>query len=234
MSVPLQKILEANRTQFHSVVPFDPARHKLVALDLSGNQEITDYMVNDTTAFSQYINSKLEEAGATYGIGGYNEHRSLYSRSRVFDAANDGAEPRRLHLGTDIWGKQYTSVSAPLDGVVHSFGFNEGYGNYGTTIILSHRLNNITFFTLYGHLSRNYIKNMQEGDNIEKGQVFAEFGIPSDNGEWPPHLHIQIIGELDGWSGDYPGVCRFSERDAYLSNCPDPDLVLNLNQYLNR
>jgi peptidoglycan LD-endopeptidase LytH len=116
--------------------------------------------------------------------------------------------------------------------VVHSFAYNEGYGNYGTTIILTHRLGSISFHTLYGHLSRSCIINLEEGANIEKGEVFGEFGIPSDNGDWPPHLHMQIISELDGWSGDYPGVCRFSERDAYLSNCPDPDLILQLNQYV--
>jgi hypothetical protein len=27
---------------------------------------------------------------------------------------------------------------------------------------------------------------------------------------------------------DYPGVCAYSEKDAYLANCPDPDLILNM------
>ncbi|RZJ29356.1 MAG: peptidase M23, partial [Flavobacterium sp.] len=29
-----------------------------------------------------------------------------------------------------------------------------------------------------------------------------------------------------GLKGDYQGVCKFSERDQYLSNCPDPNIVL--------
>ncbi|RYZ27368.1 MAG: DUF559 domain-containing protein, partial [Sphingobacteriales bacterium] len=113
-----------------------------------------------------------------------------------------GAEPRRLHLGIDIWGKPYTKVMAPLDG--------------------------ISFHTLYGHLSLNSLKNLHEGDVVRKGDVFCEFGIPFENGQWPPHLHFQIIKDMQGWKGDYSGVCRFSEREQYLQNCPDADLILGM------
>jgi peptidoglycan LD-endopeptidase LytH len=117
---------------------------------------------------------------------------------------------------------------APLDGIIHSFAFNNQFGDYGATIILSHILDKISFYTLYGHLSLNSIKNIQEGSRIEKGEIFAEFGIPAENGQWPPHLHFQIIKEIGEWKGDYPGVCKFSERDKWLSNSPDPAIILNL------
>jgi hypothetical protein len=32
--------------------------------------------------------------------------------------------------------------------------------------------------------------------------------------------------------GDYPGVCKYSEREKWLRNSPDPDLILNLNQFM--
>lgn len=120
---------------------------------------------------------------------------------------------------------------APLDGIVHSFAFNNRFGDYGATIILSHLLNGVSFYTLYGHLSLNSIKNIQEGDRIEKGDVFGEFGIPSENGSWPPHLHFQIISNIGEWKGDYPGVCKFSEKEKWLANSPDPDIILQLNQF---
>ncbi len=143
-----------------------------------------------------------------------------------------GAEPRRLHLGTDIWGKPYTKIMAPLNGIVHSFAFNNAFGDYGATIILTHNLEGESFHTLYGHLSLNSIKNIQEGDVIMKGDVFAEFGIPFENGQWPPHLHFQIIKDMHGAKGDYPGVCKFSEREMYLNNCPDADLILGMMKYI--
>jgi len=31
--------------------------------------------------------------------------------------------------------------------------------------------------------------------------------------------------------GDYPGVCKFSEKEQYLRNCPNPDLILQMMQY---
>jgi peptidoglycan LD-endopeptidase LytH len=77
----------------------------------------------------------------------------------------------------------------------------------------------------------NSIENIQEGDRIEKGRVFAEFGIPSENGHWPPHLHFQLINDIGNWKGDYPGVCKFSEKDTWLANSPDPNTILQLQQF---
>jgi murein DD-endopeptidase MepM/ murein hydrolase activator NlpD len=212
-------------SEFAPVVPFEKG-DKLVHLDFTGNnRELVPAILEDTQAFTRYINQKLEDAGARYGIGGYGEHRTIYSRSRVFDTP-DGTEPRRLHLGVDIWGKPYTKVMAPLAGIVHSFGFHNALGDYGTVVILSHKLAEMSFYTLYGHLSLNSIQNMQEGDVVRKGDVFAQFGIPFENGHWPPHLHFQVILDMEGNKGDYPGVCRFSEKEKYLDNCPDPDLIL--------
>lgn len=233
MFMQLPAILKSHQHAFGPVVPFNRTKDKLLLMDFTkANTEMSEKILDDIDAFITYVNSKLNRAGARYGIGGYNEHRTVYSRSRVFDAAIGEEEPRRLHLGIDLWGKPHTAVMSPLDGIVHSFAFNDKFGDYGATIILSHQLDGVSFYTLYGHLSLSSIKNMHEGDNIRKGDVFAGFGIPAENGHWPPHLHFQIINDLQGWAGDYPGVCKFSEKEIWLNNCPDPDLVLGLNQYL--
>jgi murein DD-endopeptidase MepM/ murein hydrolase activator NlpD len=205
------------------------------------NKELNTETLNNTDLFIQYINAKLRSSNVRYGIGGYNEHRTIYSRSKLFDFPggllnHEGKslitdEPRRLHLGIDIWGRPYTKVMTPLNGIIHSFAFNNAFGDYGATIILTHNLNGFTFHTLYGHLSLNSIKNIQEGDVVRKGDVIAEFGIPFENGHWPPHLHFQVIVDMEGKKGDYPGVCAFSERERYLKNCPDPDVILGMMRY---
>ena len=70
---------------FHPVVPFDAAKDKLLRMDFTEqNPELHPELLNDTKAFSDYINQKLKNAGATYGIGGYAEHRTIYSRSELF------------------------------------------------------------------------------------------------------------------------------------------------------
>jgi peptidoglycan LD-endopeptidase LytH len=140
----------------------------------------------------------------------------------------DEQEPRRFHLGVDIWGPVGTKVMAPLDGVLHSFAFNNNDSDYGATLILTHNLEGCGFHTLYGHLSLNSLKNLYEGMTITRGEVIAEFGMRFENGNWPPHLHFQVITDMEGWKGDYPGVCRFSERQQWLDNCPDPNLILQM------
>jgi peptidoglycan LD-endopeptidase LytH len=224
--------LRKHADEFHPVVPFEKG-DKLLLLDFSeANKEMEAGIWSDTNLFISYINSKLEKAGAKYGIGGYAELRNFYSRSEVFNTG-DQEEPRRFHLGIDIWGRPYTKVMAPLDAIVHSFAFNNAFGDYGATIILTHQLEGRSFYTLYGHLSLNSIKNVHEGDRIKKGDVFAEFGIPFENGSWPPHLHFQIIINMDRGKGDYPGVCKLSEKESYLSNSPNPNLILRMMQYVN-
>lgn len=226
--VNLIKLLEKHSKFFFKVVPFT-SDDKLLQMDFSeDNTTLTPAVYNDINAFTKYVNDQLKSANAKYGLGGYNEKRAMYGRSDVFDG---GDEPRRLHLGIDIWGVPNTAVMAPVDGIVHSFAFNNAMGDYGATIIVTHQLENVTFHTLYGHLSLNSIKNLQQGDRIHGGDVIAGFGIPVENGHWPPHLHFQIIIDLEGMEGDYPGVCKYSEREKYLANCPDADLILNMMRY---
>lgn len=211
------------------VVPFNPVEDRLMAIDLTqNNRDLTQELVADTEAFSKYLDTIRETGNYRYLIGGYGEHRSIYSRSAVFDL---GEEPRRLHLGLDIWGEAGTPVMAALDGRIHSKGFNNQFGDYGATLILSHEWRGFEFFSLYGHLAEADL-HWPVGEKIPAGRAFAHVGRPVENGGWPPHLHVQLIIDMGEWSGDYPGVCRFSERAAYLANCPDPDLFCQLWRYV--
>ena len=224
--------LKNYRNGFAPVVPYQKKDGLLLMDFTAANKDLTDEILNNTALFSEYVEAQLEKAGAKYGIGGYDEPRTIYSRSQVFDTENE--EPRRLHLGTDIWGPAGTPVYAPLPGTVHSLGFNSAFGDYGATLILQHDMEGTIFHTLYGHLSLHSIEDKKEGETFEAGDWIAAFGEPAENGNWPPHLHFQLIIHMQGWRGDYPGVCKFSERERYLNNCPNPDLILNMMQYAKR
>jgi peptidoglycan LD-endopeptidase LytH len=228
----IDSLLKSYSFDFHSVVPFIPDKDKIILLDFTAaNTGLTADIINNIDKFSEYISAELETSGALYGVGGYGEHRTVYARSKMFDA-KEGEEPRRLHLGLDIWGKAGTEVYAPLDGKVHSLAFNNQYGDYGATIILSHLYREHHFHSLYGHVSLNDL-DLKEGLEVRKGNLFAHFGEPHENGNWPPHLHFQLIIDIGHSKGDYPGVCRFSEREKYLSNCPDPDLLAGLYRFVS-
>lgn len=225
----LENALIKNRSDFHPVVDFNPVKEKLFHFDFTSvNTEFNAVDISKTDFFCDYINTKLKESKSKYGIGGYNEDRTFYKRSKLFD----GEETRSIHLGIDIWGPADTPIYAPVGGTVHSFAFNDNYGDYGATVILKHQLNTITFHTLYGHLSLRDIAQLSEGNYITRGEVIGHFGKPEENGNWPPHLHFQVIKDMRVMKGDYPGVCTLSERDKYLANCPDADLVLGMMKYL--
>jgi murein DD-endopeptidase MepM/ murein hydrolase activator NlpD len=233
MHVAAYNIFMRNQAGFHPVVSFDPEKDKLLPIDLTGSGgDLTPSLLEDTAAFSSFIQKKISHAHARYAIGGYAEYREVYSRSKVFDANMPGNEPRRLHLGTDIWGPVGTPVFAPMGGLVYGFAFNDNFGDYGATLILQHQLDGTEFFTLYGHISLADISYLQEGDYVIRGQKIAHFGLPDENGHWPPHLHFQIIFDMGMNRSDYPGVCRYSESEKYLDNCPDPDLILQMNRFI--
>ncbi|MFT3979716.1 MAG: peptidoglycan DD-metalloendopeptidase family protein [Ferruginibacter sp.] len=229
MSIPvvstnLSRILQKNARDFHPIIKFDAGREKFFRFDFSEKSKLipAKETIAETFSFAEWVNDTLISHNATYGIGGYNEDRVLYRRSELFG----GEEARSIHLGIDIWGPAGTSVYAPLGGMVHSYAFNDQFGDYGATIILLHQLETISFYTLYGHLSLGDLSKVQAGAYISRGQVVGHFGRPEENGHWPPHLHFQVIEDLQLKEGDYPGVCKPSEAAYYLMNCPDPAPLL--------
>ena len=150
----------------------------------------------------------------------------MYKRSTVFK--NDIADERNIHIGLDLWVKAGTAVLAALDGKIHSFQHNAALGDYGPTIILEHTIKQLKFHTLYGHLSERSLVEKKVGQTIQKGELIAELGAPPINGDYAPHLHFQIIIDMEGKTGDYPGVCNEKMLSFYNSNCPDPNLLLKI------
>lgn len=209
------------------VVDYNAAKDKLYPFDFTfANTELSAQDIADTPKFSAWVNQKLSDGGYRYGIGGYMEHRTLYARSKLFDA---GEEPRRLHLGVDIWAGADTPVYAPIAGQIHSFNDNNNFGDYGPTIVLEHDLDGLNLYSLYGHLNRESMNGLYPGRPVAKDEQLGVFGNASVNGSWPPHLHFQLMFDMGGKSGDYPGVGRFSEKEELMKNIPDPQLVLKFS-----
>jgi peptidoglycan LD-endopeptidase LytH len=209
MNHNLTSILKKHKPTFHPIIKIDTEKDTIIPFDFTAaNNEITKDLIADTSKFSTWIN---------------NENRTFYSRSNLFA----GEHARTLHLGVDIWGQASTPVYAPMGGMVHSFAFNDNFGDYGATIILQHNLDTTAFYTLYGHLSLADLEQMRVGKFITRGEIFAHFGTAEENGDWPPHLHFQIIEDMGIKEGDYPGVCSTKESEYYLKNCPNANLMLN-------
>jgi murein DD-endopeptidase MepM/ murein hydrolase activator NlpD len=201
---------------------------KYIPIDLSQtNRHLKAFDVSRVEALQNYIESQINQHNGLVGFGGYNEVRNIYKRSHYFNE-NDATE-RNIHIGIDLWIEAETPIYTPLNARVHSFKNNTNFGDYGPTIILKHNINDVEFFTLYGHLSLDSLKNLEVGKPIKQGEPFASLGDATVNGDYPPHLHFQIIKDLQGFEGDYPGVCNKKDLEFYLNNCPNPELVLRLD-----
>jgi murein DD-endopeptidase MepM/ murein hydrolase activator NlpD len=198
-----------------------------IAIDLSeSNSELSKINTTDATAFEEYIENYLAKNKAKVAFGGYQEIRSIYKRSTVFN--DNQSDERNIHIGLDLWIKAETKVLAALDGEIHSFQNNTALGDYGPTLILEHQIENYTFYTLYGHLSLESLKNKKVGAIVKKGEAIATLGSPPINGDYAPHLHFQIIIDLENKTGDYFGVCSKNDLNFYAKNCPDPNLLLKI------
>jgi len=211
---------------FAPVIPFDLGAGEPVVFDLtSANRELEHVRIHDTVAFSEYLFEQIATRRPPVGIGRWDEDRVQYRHSPLFD---DATERRSVHLGIDLFVTPGTPVHAPLAGRVHSFADNDRLGDYGPTVILEHRLDGIPFHTLYGHLSRPSLEGLQPGPAFAAGDRLGWVGEQHENGSWPPHLHFQIIADLQGMAGDFPGVAAPSQRARMLDLCPDPNLILGI------
>ena len=198
-----------------------------IAVDLSAsNEELSKLKITDAAAFENYIEDYLAKNNAKVAFGGYQEIRNLYKRSTVFN--DKKSDERNIHIGLDLWIKAGTSVLAALDGTIHSFQNNTALGDYGPTIILEHQVDELKFYTLYGHLSLDSLTDKQIGTEVKKGEVIATLGSPPINGDYAPHLHFQIIIDIENKIGDYPGVCNEKDLEFYSENCLDPNLLLKM------
>jgi murein DD-endopeptidase MepM/ murein hydrolase activator NlpD len=220
------EVLRRSRPDIKNVLDVDLNSAGVFAFDFSeANKELGQIDLMNTVEFNEFVFRRMRDRGASVAVGRYDENRMIYRRSELFSG---DSEPRTVHLGIDLFAREGTPVHAPLPGSIHSFRNNDAFGDYGPTIILEHAIQGVTFYTLYGHLSLDSILHLEVGTKVSAGEEIARIGDESINGGWPPHLHFQIITDLGGREGDFPGVASRETRNRFLEICPDPNLILGI------
>ncbi len=194
-------------------------------VDLSVTNPDLGDALKDPRSCQQYLDRHLRQNGSRVAYGGYLERRALYDGFSHFD----GGESRRreYHLGLDLWAPAGTSVHAPLRGRLHSWANRTAPGDYGPVLILEHEIGGETVYSLYGHLSAGSLGGLYEGREFLAGERIGGLGAPGENGGYAPHLHFQLIRDLEGHRGDYAGVCSADRLEYYAQNCPDPLVFLD-------
>ncbi|CAL2063075.1 Peptidase M23-like protein [Tenacibaculum sp. 190524A05c] len=192
----------------------------------SNNKELNSFDVSSSLEWENYLESFLNKKKAKVAYGGYLEKRDIYKRSSYFNTSD--TNERNIHLGIDLWCNEGTKVLSVLDGKIHSFKNNLNHGDYGPTIIIEHNIYGKTFYSLYGHLALSSIENIKIGQSVTQGEEIGTLGKSEVNGDYAPHLHFQLILDVENKEGDYPGVCSELEVKFYEQNCPNPNLLLKL------
>ncbi len=217
----ISNFLQRNQKNFKPLFTPDLSNENTFFLDLSvNNARLKDIELTDTACMQEYVFGNMMKQNRQYAYGGYLEDREVYRRSALFAGGEQAA--RSIHLGIDVWAEAGQPVYLPYEGFIHSFQNNSQYGDYGPTIIVEHTLEGHTFYTLYGHLSLESLSGLYAGMPVEASSEICRIGQAPINGDWPPHLHFQVITDMLGNKGDYPGVCLKEEIDQYRKICPDP------------
>ena len=222
-----------NKGTFGKIVEADLVNDPKIVLDLGvGSLELGNNPNFENAAkFERLVDRIMEDADVKISIGKYKEIRPIYTSDAFTVAGNEGPQWRTLHIGLDVFMVAGTPVYAPLAGKIHSFNNNAADRDYGPAIILEHPINNnLTFYTLYGHLGMESLEGLTLGMPIEKGQQIATIGPRPINGDWPPHLHFQIILDMLDYKGDFPGVAFPHEQAIWTSLCPNPNLLIGITE----
>ena len=161
------------------------------------------------------------------GIGLYKEKRKVYKSNHYISSLNP-LKRRDVHLGIDIFVEENTPIKSPLNGKVIILHNNNFKYDYGPTVILEHKINDYSFFTLYGHLSKKCLKKLKVGQIINKGEWIGEIGDYKINGNWPPHLHFQIMTSLLNEVDNFPGVGEEYLLKIWEQISPDPNIILQI------
>lgn len=224
----IHKVFESQGNKHNLVIDSKISINDYVPINLSSsNPELSGVDHSHSLDLDGYITEYLKRNNAKVAYGGYLEVRDIYRRHSDF-ACTDTRMERNIHLGMDFWCEAKTPVLAVLRGKVHSFQNNKTLGDYGPTIILEHNVQGETFYSLYGHLSKESLEDLHVGKEVEDGEVIGSVGEMSVNGDYAPHLHFQLIEDIQGLFGDYPGVSCQENINFYKDNCPDPNMLLNL------
>ena len=225
------KWLTSNSSEFASLVESNLRDQHPLVFDLGVGSQLLggDGAGADTDAITEKLFEQMQSANTKIGIGRYNEARLIYTAGQFEVQTDELPESRTVHLGLDLYMPSNSRIYAPLDGRVHSFNNNNDPLDYGPTLIIEHQTGDgVWFYTLYGHLSPDSLDGLKVDMPVAKGQPVARIGDTAANGGWPPHLHFQVITDLLGGHGNFPGVARPSLRDIWRNVSPDPNIIIGI------
>ena len=161
------------------------------ALDLVLPTDNDALFSGDGAAFYQYVERDYKGTKTTPWEGGqYGFVRDPTDTAGgvVFTRFHEGIDIRSLHRAAN--GDPLDEVRAIADGKVVHANLVPGYSNYGKYIVIEHRWDGSSYYSLYGHLSSIAV---HPGDTVQRGQRIAVMGYTGTGlNQERAHLHLEL------------------------------------------
>jgi murein DD-endopeptidase MepM/ murein hydrolase activator NlpD len=141
--------------------------------------------LNDPVICAKMVEDIHRKLGVGFSYGGYLEDRSFLWRGSYLEAPGTF-----IHLGVDLNASAGTDIAIDFDAEVVLI--DDDYpeiGGWGSRIIVRHKTEDVHL--IYAHLDRAI--PVRVGDSLSKGQIFAKVGHAPYNGNWFPHVHVQVL-----------------------------------------
>lgn len=178
--------------------------------------------INQGTAYRAiYFQGEGQAQGDYYTENGSSVRKAFLRSPIAFSRISSGFSGSRFHpvlnkwrahKGVDFAAPVGTPVKVTSDGIVSSFGRQNGYGN---VVTINHQGR---YTTVYGHLSR--FARLQRGQRVKQGDVIGYVGMTGITSG--PHLHYEF--KVDGMQRDPLRVAlpnaqpvREADRQAFQS-----------------
>jgi 4-aminobutyrate aminotransferase-like enzyme/Ser/Thr protein kinase RdoA (MazF antagonist) len=155
------------------------------------------------------------------GIGPWGEERPVYS-SDAFRSVFAPDARRSVHLGLDLFAPAGANVRTPLDATVMDLLETDVPLDYGHAVLLRHEPKGHVFYSLWGHLSARTFRERKVGERLKAGDVIGQLGGTHENGNWQPHVHLQLITYVPDRAADIIGAGEAAYRPVWGDLFPDP------------
>jgi len=159
--------------------------------------------------------------GVELGIGPWGEERPVYS-SDAFRSVFAPDQRRSMHLGLDLFAPAGSNVRTPLDGTVVDLFETDIPLDYGHAVLLKHDPDGLAFYSLWGHLSARTVQDRKIGERLKAGDIVGQLGGTRENGNWQPHVHIQLITYRQPRAADIVGAGEAGYHEVWRELFPDP------------
>ena len=207
--------------------PFGYVNLDLLAREVEGHDQSSLSSFLNPDLCNTMLRAQHFKRGIAWSYGGLLEDRSTVWRGSYLEP-----EQKFVHLGIDFNAPEGTPIAADMPLTVFQVDTDHPtVGGWGTRVLAYTQLRDVSYVMLFAHLHRSL--SLKRSDVIRKGETFARVGEMANNGQWYPHVHVQVMtadayhyfeqnpDELDGYG-------KAADLHALARMFPDPLQFVNL------